>query len=161
MAKKTAYYGVSLALTLIFSYLETLFPLPIPVPGIKLGLANLVILLLLNREGVAAAGLVNLTRILLAGLLFGSITSLLFSLCGGALSLAAMWGAKHTPCFSTVGVSILGAIAHLIGQWLAAVWILGLQGLIWYLPFLLLAGAVTGGLLGFLANLIQPRLPKL
>ena len=103
-------------LSLIFSYVEALFPLSLAVPGIKLGLANIVVVLALYTAGKRTAFLVNLLRILLAGLLFGNAFSILYSLAGGLLSFAAMCLLKRTGWFSILGISMAGGVFHNLGQ---------------------------------------------
>ncbi|MGI6269798.1 MAG: Gx transporter family protein [Candidatus Howiella sp.] len=158
MAKKTAYTGVMLALAMIFGYIESLLPLPAPVPGIKLGLANLIVLLLLYRDGAGVALSVNLARIFLTALLFGNLQSGLFSLCGGLLSFGVMLVAQKIRFLGVTGVSLCGGTAHMIGQLLAAAVVLQSGGLLYYVPFLIAAGAVSGFLIGLLARLLLPRM---
>lgn len=158
MAKKTAYAGAMLALAMIFSYVESLVPLPAPVPGLKLGLANLVVLFLLYRDGPGLAISVNLVRICLTGLLFGNLQSVLFSLCGGLLSFAVMLAARRIRFLGTAGVSLCGGTAHMIGQLLAAAVFLRSGGLLYYTPFLLASGAVSGFLIGLLAQILLSRM---
>ena len=158
MAKKTAYTGVMLALAMIFSYIESLLSLPAPVPGLKLGLANLVILLLLYRDGTGLALTVNLARNFLTALLFGNLHRALFSLCGGLLSFAAMLAARRVRLLGSAGVSLCGGVAHMLGQLLAAALLLRSIGLLYYAPFLIAAGAISGFLIGWLAGLLLSRM---
>lgn len=161
MAKRAAFSGIMLAAAMIFSYVETLLVLPVPIPGIKLGLANLMIVLVLYEEGVSEAFLINFLRIVLTGLLFGNIQSVIFSLCGGLLSLAAMAAAKKTTIFGISGVSTLGGIFHMAGQLAAAVVVLGSSAVLCYTPFLVLSGALTGFFIGVLSGILLPKIPRL
>ena len=103
---KTAFLGVMTALALIFSYVESLVPIPIPVPGIKLGLANLMVVVLLFTVGTKEAFWMNLARILLSGFLFGNFSSILYSIAGALVSFGVMLLLKRTGRFSIIGVSI-------------------------------------------------------
>ena len=115
-----ASFGVFVALALIFSYIETLIPFQIGIPGVKLGLANIVIVIALYRMPVKEAYLLSVVRVVLSGFLFGNLMSILYSLAGGLLSLTVMWGLKHVKSVSVLGVSIAGGVFHNIGQLLAA-----------------------------------------
>lgn len=160
MKRKTALYGLLVALAFIFSYLESLLPLSVGIPGIKLGLANGVTLtalyLLRPRDALA----VSVVRILLAGLTFGSPMTMLYSLSGGLLSFGVMWLCRRTERFSVVGVSIAGGVSHNLGQLAVAAVALATPSIAWYVPVLLVAGLVTGGLIGGLCRLLLPRLEK-
>lgn len=161
MKRKTALYGLLVALAFILSYLESLFPLSIGIPGVKLGLANLVVVLALYRLCPRDALAISLVRILLAGLTFGSPTTMLYSLCGGLLSFAVMVLCRRIGWFSVIGVSMAGGVSHNVGQIAAAAVLLGTGKIVWYLPVLLVAGLVTGGLLGLIVRLLLPRLARM
>ena len=145
---KTAFLGVMTALALIFSYVESLVPIPIPVPGIKLGLANLMVVVLLFTVGTKEAFWMNLARILLSGFLFGNFSSILYSIAGALVSFGVMLLLKRTGRFSIIGVSIAGGTAHNIGQILVAAAVLENLDLLFYAPILMITGAVTGFLIG-------------
>jgi heptaprenyl diphosphate synthase len=146
--------AVLAALALIFSYIEFLVPLSLGLPGIKLGLANIVIVVALYKLGSRTALLVNVTRILLAAALFGSVFSALYSLAGGLLSFAAMVFLRRTNLFSTAGVSMAGGVFHNMGQLLIAALIVESYQIFYYFPLLLLAGLATGIVNGIIATLI-------
>lgn len=156
--KRVAYVGVLAALGFGLGWLEMLLP-SIGIPGAKLGVANLAVLAALYLCSPAEAVLVSLVRIVLSWLLFGSFTGLIYSLCGGALSLAVMIILKKTGRFSPVGVSAAGGVFHNIGQLLAAYVMMG-RGALGYLPALLLFGTVFGTVTGIIAKLIIERLEK-
>lgn len=160
MKKKLPLYGVLVALAFVLSYVEMLVPFSLGIPGVKLGLANLVTLVALYLLPVPGAAAVALCRIVLAGFTFGSLSSMLYALCGGALSFLVMWFCKRLPAFSPVGVSIAGGVAHNIGQLACAVLVMQTVGLSWVLPVLLLSGTVAGALIGVLGGLLLRRLPK-
>ena len=110
--KKTAFCGLVLALALMAGYVESLIPVTVAIPGIKLGAANSVILILLYMVGSREAFLVNISRVVLSGFLFGSMSSILYSLSGAVLSLLIMTVLKKTDCFSISGVSMAGGAFH-------------------------------------------------
>lgn len=156
--KKTAYLGVFLAIALICSYIETLIPFSFGIPGIKLGLANLVVVLMLYLAGTREAFLISVLRILLVGILFGNIFSILYSLSGGILSFVVMVLLKKTQKLSCISVSVAGGISHNIGQILIAALIVNDFHIMFYIPVLLIAGLVTGLLIGILSMEIIVRL---
>lgn len=155
MAKRISLLGLFLALSLGLSYLEHLVPLPLP--GVKLGLSNLIVLLSLYAFDGKTAALLLGAKILLSSLLFAGFSALIYSLCGGILSFAVMYLLKRAPCFSIIGVSMGGGVAHNIGQLLGALLFFPLRTLFFYLPWLLLSGLLAGALLGILAALLQTR----
>ncbi len=156
---KLAKLAVFTAAAFIFSYIESLIPLPIPFPGIKLGLANLVILIVLYREGFTSALGVSFVRNLLNALTFGSLFGLLYSLAGSILSLLIMAALKKTTKLSLVSISTIGGILHNMGQFITAICLVGFDAILHYLPFLYFAGLVAGILIGVLSKLCLRRLP--
>ena len=157
-ADKAALYGLLIALAFIFSYVEALIPLPVPVPGMKLGLANLVNVVGLYTVGAAGTIAVGLIRIVMVGFTFSNPGSMLYALSGGVLSLAAMALAKKMDWFDKTGVSILGGVCHNIGQLSMAAWITGTASVFSYLPVLLVAGVITGAVIGLLGGLVTERI---
>ena len=153
--------GLMTALAMIFSYIEFLIPISIGIPGIKLGLANIVTVVALYILKPHEAFLINLVRIMLCGLLFGNSMSLIYSLSGGILSFVIMLLLKKINGFSVYGVSIAGGVTHNIGQILAAMAVLENVMIAYYLPVLLIAGAATGFLIGFLSSRIIPQADKI
>lgn len=147
------------ALALIFSYVEMLIPLPVPVPGIKLGLANLVIIIALYRMGFRYAFTINMVRIVVAGLLFSGVFGMIYSLAGGILSIVVMYLLYRTDKFSIVGVSMAGGVCHNLGQLLTACVLLENTGILSYFSVLLFSGLISGILIGILAYIIEKRLP--
>lgn len=148
------------ATAFILSYLESLLPVFFGIPGIKPGLSNLVVMIALYRDSTKTAVGIALVRILLAGLTFGNLSSMMYSLAGGILSLLVMIVLKRTERFSIYGVSMAGGVCHNIGQILLAGWLLQTSLLIYYLPFLLVAGTVAGLVVGFISARLLERLPK-
>ena len=158
MKRKTAYMGLFLALALICSYIETLIPIPIGIPGVKLGLTNIVVVLMLYSVGTKEAFGISMLRILLSGFLFGNAFSILYSLAGGILSFVVMLLLKKTNRLGCVSVSTAGGIFHNVGQLGMAVLIVGNTAVLYYFPILLAAGALTGFLIGILAQEIILRI---
>lgn len=147
--KKTenvALCGVMISLALVLSYMERLIPLQmvIPLPGIKLGLANIVTLVSLYFLGKKQAWAILLIRCILGAVFGGGISGLLFSVGGSILALTVMSAAKKVSCFSIFGVSILGAAAHNIGQIFMAVILMKSIYISSYLPYLLVIALFTG-----------------
>ena len=153
-AEKIAKMGVFIALAMIFSYVEALFPFSIGIPGIKMGIANLVVVVGLYFFGAKEVFLISIIRIILMGILFGNGATLRYSMAGGLCSFVVMLLAYKLSKLSVVGVSILGAVFHNCGQIFAAVMILDHIRIIIYLPVLLVAGVVTGLLIGIGAERI-------
>ena len=153
--------GFLLALSLILSYIESILPFSVGIPGIKLGLPNLVVILLLYVYSAKEAFTVNLLRILLSGFLFGNLYSILYALAGALCSFCLMLFLRKAKCFSIVGVSIGGGVFHNVGQILVAVFVVDTFAPAFYLPFLIIAGAVTGFLIGIVALRLLPYIQKL
>lgn len=149
--KKTAILSMLTGFALMLSYVESLVVLTPGIPGIKLGLANLAVVLCLELYGRRDALLVNVARVLLSSFLFGNMYVVLYSLAGALVSFVAMAVAKRVHCFSLIGVSVSGGVFHNIGQLLMAMAVVQTVQVIYYLPWLLIAGCLTGILIGFLA----------
>lgn len=160
MNSKVAYFGVFTALALIFSYVESLIPINFGIPGVKLGLANLVIVIALYRMRLAKTYLLAVVRVLLSGFLFGNYFSILYSLAGGLLSLSVMAILKKNGGFSVKGVSIAGGVFHNVGQLVVAMLVVETFSVIYYVPVLLVAGLLTGLLIGIVSEAVLCRLVK-
>ena len=169
-AGKTAYYGIITALGLILSYVETLIPLNLGVPGAKPGLANLMVLLCLRapyddfKKNITGAFLAGVLRILLSGFLFGNMFAIAYSLAGFAAALlceGAMEYANTTAAgeFSLTSISAVGGVMHNMGQLLVAVVLCGTPVLV-YLPWLILFGVVAGLITGILGALLIKRVRR-
>lgn len=217
MIKKTVELGFFLALALILAYVESLIPFSFGIPGIKLGLPNLIVVLLLYREGtiqtngidgcdtaqsnrnghnrkfvtvpqirrlqkgmvisaeqkaalrgnrnkqdgVKEALLVNGLRIILSGFLFSNLYTILYALAGALCSFTAMLLGRRLKCFSMIGVSVLGGVFHNIGQIIVAMLVVETVYVGYYVPYLIVAGTVTGAVLGFIAMELMPYLYRL
>ncbi len=158
MRHKVAYFGVFTALALIFSYVETLIPIHFGIPGAKLGLANLVVVIVLYKAGWKDALLLSVTRIVLSGFLFGNLFGILYSLAGGLFSLGVMTIIKRRESFSMIGVSMAGGVTHNIGQLIVAMIVVETYQVGYYLPALMLAGLATGTLIGLVCREVLRRL---
>lgn len=156
-----AILSIYIAIAFIFSYIENLFPLPIPFPGIKLGLANLVIVLALCQFGLPYAFAISFLRNLLNSFTFGSLFGFFYSLAGSITSLFVMYlllfPLKKTQ-LSLVSVSCVGGIIHNLGQFAVASFLVGPSAILPYLPFLYFAGLIAGALIGFVTRLCLQRL---
>ncbi len=157
--EKVPVLGMSLALALILSYVESLIPFYFGVPGMKLGLCNCLVLILIYRLGAWDALILNIGRILLSGFLFGNAFSIIYSLAGGLLSWIVMAGLKKTGWFSMPAISIAGGFSHNIGQLVVAAVVVENYNIFFYAPALMLAGIVTGTLTGMIAAGVHRRLP--
>ena len=153
-----AYYGLLIALAFVFSYIESLIPFSVGIPGVKLGLGNLVSIITLYTLGWQAAAAVSLVRVILTGFTFGSMSMMMYGLAGAALSLLVMILSRHSDLFGITGVSIAGGVAHNIGQIAVAAMVLESGAIFYYLPVLLLSGSIAGAVIGFLGGLIVKRL---
>ena len=157
-AHKVALYGVLIALAMVLSYVEMLIPLPVGIPGVKPGLANLVVFLALYMMTAREALLISMVRILLVSITFGNGSAFLYSMAGGILSFLVMWIFQKKDFLLPSGVSIAGGIAHNVGQLLMAAVILENGAVFTYFPVLLAAGCITGGIIGFLGEQIRKRI---
>ncbi|MCD8301156.1 MAG: Gx transporter family protein [Clostridiales bacterium] len=159
-AKTMAIMAMMIALALVFSYVESLIPINFGIPGVKLGLANLAIVATLYLMGSEYALVVSVIRIILSGFLFGNMVAIIYSLAGGLLSLAVMVLIKKWDRVSMVTVSVIGGICHNIGQLIVAILVVESIKIAFYLPVLLIAGFLTGLLIGVASKLIIPRVKK-
>jgi len=155
---RVAYFGVFTALALIFSYVETLIPFNLGIPGVKLGLANLIIVVALYKMRLSEAYLLSVVRVLLAGFIFGNYFSIIYSLAGGLLSLTVMALLKKWGGFSLQGISIAGGVFHNIGQLIVAAVVVETFSVTYYFPVLLIAGLLTGLVIGIVAEMMLKRL---
>ncbi len=157
-ARRVALYGMLTALAFILSYVESLVPVTVGIPGVKLGLANLVVVIALYTLDLKGAFVISVVRIVLSGLTFGGLFSMLYSLAGGLLSFAVMAILSRKKVFGTVGVSVCGGVAHNIGQLLVAMAVLETESVWYYFPVLLISGSVAGVLIGLLGGWMTGRI---
>lgn len=156
-ARRVALYGMLTALAFILSYVESLVPVTLGIPGVKLGLANLVVVIALYTLDLKGAFVISVVRIVLSGLTFGGLFSMLYSLAGGLFSFAVMAILSRKKLFGTVGVSVCGGVAHNIGQLLVAMAVLETESVWYYFPVLLISGSVAGVLIGLLGGWMTGR----
>ena len=157
--KKLTMTALLAALALIFSYIEVLIPFSPAIPGIKLGIANLVVIVALYHMGLKYAITINVVRIFIAGLLFSGVFGIIYSLAGAILSMTVMVLLKKTGLFSVAGVSMAGGVAHNLGQILAAAVLVSNLSIFIYFPVLIFSGLISGALIGIVAYIILKRLP--
>ena len=155
--KTVALAGMLTCLAFVLSFLESLVPLSVAVPGIKIGLANAVTLFAVYKLGFRRALFITLSRIALASFAFSGLFAGIYALCGGLLSLAVMYLLIRLDFFSCVGVSICGGVAHNIGQLIFAFFVFETSALWLYMPFLLIGGTVSGAVVGMLGAIAVKR----
>lgn len=151
--------AVFTAVGMIFGFIESLLPLTFIAPGIKLGLANAIALILLVIGDTKGAFSVNVARIFLSALLFGSPFSLLFSLSAGLISLSVCALLRRFDKFGVIGISVAGAVVHNVVQLGVAMAVVGFNS-VYYLPVLLIGGVVSGTLIGVLSGIIAEKIKK-
>lgn len=157
--RNLAWMGMMVAVAFVLSYIEAMLPISFGIPGIKLGLSNIVVMLCLYEGSLKQTFGIAIVRIILVGLTFGNLSMMLYSLAGGLFSLLVMTLLKKSGRFSVYGVSLMGGVMHNVGQILVAVVILQQKGLLlYYLPFLLVAGCVSGIGIGIIAAVLIKRL---
>ena len=153
-----ALYGMLMSLALVLSYVESIIPIPYPVYGMKIGLANIVIMWVFYSMGFKAAGIISAGRILLAGFLFGNLYSILFSLAGAVFSMGIMFLLKKTGKFTIVGVSIGGGVFHNLGQILVAALVLENIRITYVFPYLMITGIIAGIAIGILGGILYRKI---
>ena len=158
MKNRVAYFGVFTALALMFSYIETMIPIEFGVPGIKLGFANIMIVIMLYKSSAKEALLLSIVRIMLSGFLFGNLSSILYSIAGGVLSLEIMTLLKKQGGFSVIGVSVAGGVSHNVGQLIVAMLVVETYQVGYYFPVLLVAGGLTGLGIGVVSQEVLKRI---
>ena len=157
-AQKAALYGVLVALAMILSYIEVLIPLPGGIPGVKPGLANLVVFFALYSMSAGEAFLISMVRIVLVSITFGNGSAFLYSMAGGILSFLVMWICQKKEFLMPTGVSIAGGIAHNVGQLLVAMLFFSSTVFMYYLPYLMLFGILSGIVIGILGEIIYLKI---
>ena len=157
-ATKTAYLGLFLALAILMGYIEAIIPVQMPLPGMKLGLPNLVIAAILYIYSWKEAVIISSLRVIVIGFMFGNMFSIAYGLPAALFSLLVMAILKRTDIFSIVGVSAAGGTVHNIAQTVVAFFIVKGFPVNWYLPFLMIAGLIAGTLIGLADALIVPRI---
>lgn len=157
--KRLATDAMFLTLALVVSYIEVLIPIPIGIPGVKLGLANGVIMVLLFFTTWRRTLEISVIRVILAGFLFGNPMTIAYSLAGGILSLIIMGILKKMEGFSAVGISVAGGVAHNLGQLSVAVILMENTKIYYYAPVLLITGTIAGVVIGALSGVLVKKIP--
>ena len=158
MESDVALYGMFVSVSLVLSYIEAIIPINLPVPGMKLGLANIVIIWVLYSMGIKAAAIVSLVRVILAGFMFGNMYSIIFSMAGALLSLITMYFLKRIKAFSIIGVSIAGGVMHNAGQIIVSMIVLENVRMAYYFPALMISGVVAGIAIGLLGGILYRKI---
>ncbi|MCR5053768.1 MAG: Gx transporter family protein [Lachnospiraceae bacterium] len=158
--KRTAYIGMLLALAFILSYVEHLLPISIGVPGVKIGLANMVVIVAMETVGKKEAFVLSMVRVLLMAFTFSNFSMMLYSVSGALLSYAVMYLLIKTEKFSYMGISAAGGVAHNLGQIIVAVFLLDSAGLLYYMPVLIITGTLSGIAIGLLSSVIISRVKR-
>ena len=159
--KKVAFLGLAIALAMVLSFVESQIPALVAIPGIKVGLPNLVMVFLLYKVGWKETVIVSIIRIVLVSLLFGNVQTMTFSIAGAVLSLLGMILLKKTNWFSAITVSIVGGILHNVGQIIAACLWTETAEVVFYLPVLLVSGTIAGAVIGIIVGMLVKRLEKI
>ena len=160
-SKKVAYYGVFASLAILMGYVETIIQIPLPVPGIKLGLSNVIVLLAMYSMGNKEAFGISIVRVFVSAMLFKGFLSFWYSFVGALLSCFVMILAKKTHKLSGYGVSVLGGISHNIGQILVAYIILGRSVVLYLAPILIISGIITGFGIGVVVEYCRVYIDKI
>ena len=158
MESDVALSGLFVSVSLVLSYIEAIIPINLPVPGMKLGLANIVIIWVLYSMGIKAAAIVSLVRVILAGFMFGNMYSIIFSMAGALLSLITMYFLKKIKAFSIIGVSIAGGVMHNAGQIIVSMIVLENVRMAYYFPALMISGVVAGIAIGLLGGILYRKI---
>ena len=158
--KKVATLGLCIALSMVLSFIESQIPPLVAVPGVKVGLPNLVMVFMLYKIGWKETAIVSIIRVVLVSMLFGSVVSMAYSIVGATLSLTGMILLKKSKLFSTIAVSVVGGVLHNVGQIATACVVMGTAQIVYYLPVLLISGTIAGVVIGFVAGLLVKKLDK-
>lgn len=160
--RKIALLGVLTSVALVLSYLEAMLPpISTAVPGIKMGLPNIIIIFVLYKFGLKEAVTVSLIRVFIVALLFGNVMTLAYSVAGAVLSLGLMTLFKKINLFSQIGVSIIGGIAHNLGQILVAIFLFDTIQIGYYMIVLSITGTIAGVVIGIISSILVKKLEKI
>ena len=156
---RVAFLGLFTAFAMILSFVESQIPTFVAIPGIKLGLPNIAIIIILYRFGWKEASIISLLRVILTSLLFGTVLSMLYSIAGAVLSLIVMILLKKF--LSTVTISVVGGVFHNVGQIAVAILVTETQQLLFYLPVLIISGVIAGIVVGLVAATAVSKIEKI
>lgn len=161
MTRRISTYAMNVALAFVFSYIEAIIPFNIGIPGVKPGFANIVILLTIcMSDHIIDAYAIAIIRVILAGMTFGNMSTMIYAMAGTLFATTLMLTTKKTGLLSTTGISIIGGIAHNMGQLITAIIMLSTVSLIYYLPILIIAGMMAGIVTGIIAERCIKHLGK-
>lgn len=161
MTRRISTYAMNVALAFVFSYIEAIIPFNIGIPGVKPGFANIVILLTIcMSDHIIDAYAIAIIRVILAGMTFGNMSTMIYAMAGTLFATTLMLTTKKTGLLSTTGISIIGGIAHNMGQLITAIIMLSTVSLIYYLPILIIAGMIAGIVTGIIAERCIKHLGK-
>ena len=160
MSRKVAFYGIFAALAILMGYVEAMLPSPVPIQGVKLGLANVIVLIAMYFMGERAAIGINVIRVVISALLFNGFAGFLYSMAGAGASFIVMVLAKKIKSSGIIGVSVLGGITHNIAQIGVAAAVLNTPGLMYYIPVLLISGTIMGVITGMVAKYCLVHIEK-
>ena len=160
MSKKVAYYGIFAALAVLMGYVEFVLQSPVPIQGVKLGLANVIVVIAMYFMGEKSALAISVVRVIMSSLLFGGFSGFLYSIAGALVSFGAMCIVKKIKVVSIIGVSIVGGIFHNIAQITVAALVLNTKGVFYYLPVLLISGVITGIIIGLISKYCLAHIEK-
>ena len=159
--KRITYTGMFVAIAMVFSYLESMIPVNIAVPGIKLGLANMVTIVVMYRLRISDAWIVSLVRVVLSSLLVGNMTVMVYSMAGAVLSLLVMTLCRKKDLFGLLGTSILGGVSHNAGQIAMAALLMKSGNIMLYMPVLCISGTIAGVCIGLAGAVLVRKLPSI
>lgn len=158
MESDVALYGMFISVAAVMSYVESLIPLRLPAPGMKIGLANIVTVWVLYSMGIKPAAIISVLRVLLVGFLFGNLYSIIFSMAGAAASMGVMYALRKIKRFSIIGVSIAGGVTHNLAQTAVAMIVLENARIAYYLPALIIGGVAAGIAIGILGGILYKKI---
>ncbi|MGN0155169.1 MAG: Gx transporter family protein [Lachnospiraceae bacterium] len=158
--KKITEFGLLLTVSLVLSYLESLIPVMVAVPGVKMGLANIVTMVVLYRYDGKNAFFFMTLRVVLAGVLFSGITGIAYSFAGGLFCIVVMGILMKFPFFSILGISMAGAVSHNFGQIVVACFVMENAHILYYFPALCISGLITGLVVGYVSSLLIQQIQK-
>lgn len=159
--KRITYTGMFVAIAMVFSYLESMIPVNIAIPGIKLGFANMVTIVVMYRLRIADAWIVSLVRVVLSSLLFGNMAIMIYSMAGAVLSLLVMSICRKKDLFGLLGTSILGGVSHNAGQIVMAAFLMKSGNIMLYIPVLCISGTIAGVCIGLAGAVLVRKLPAI
>jgi len=155
--KNIAIAGLLIACGIIFGYIEYLFPLPIGIPGVKVGFSNVITLISLYTLPLPLCLCILILRILISGAMFGNLFGIIYSLAGALFSFLLMYLFKKTDIFSILGLSMLGGVGHNTAQLVVACLLVSQMKIFYYMPILLISGLMCGFIVGYISNEILKR----